>query len=106
MKYFAIIREFRSIRRYIDPDMAFLNLRMEHVDALILDETVASYDVWSKRNAEYRILQENFGEEEYGVAVSKQNEVLLRTLGQVLEQMRADGTIAQISKKWFGEDRT
>lgn len=106
MKNFAISREFRGLRRYIDPDMAFLNLRMGHVDALVLDETVARYHTVLNRNGNYRILKDNFGEEEYGVAVSLQNSELLEKIQRVLDEMATDGTISRLSKKWLGADYT
>ncbi|NLB17994.1 MAG: transporter substrate-binding domain-containing protein, partial [Syntrophomonadaceae bacterium] len=52
----------------------------------------------------YVVLTENFGEEEYGVGVRKSDEAFLAELDKTLDAMKADGTVAQISEKWFGED--
>ena len=43
--------------------------------------------------------------EEYAVGVAKGNEELLNELQTAIDALIADGTAAQISEKWFGEDK-
>ncbi|WP_394217952.1 transporter substrate-binding domain-containing protein [Halobacillus trueperi] len=43
---------------------------------------------------------------EQAVAVAKENEALLEEINAALETLRDDGTLAEISKEYFGEDIT
>ncbi|CDQ18196.1 amino acid ABC transporter substrate-binding protein, PAAT family [Halobacillus karajensis] len=43
---------------------------------------------------------------EQAVAVSKENEALLEEINAALETLREDGTLAEISEEYFGEDIT
>ena len=41
-----------------------------------------------------------------GFGIAKDNQALKDQLDKALESMHEDGTAAEISKKWFGEDIT
>ena len=44
--------------------------------------------------------------EEYGIGFKKGNEELRDKVQGALDEMAADGTMAEISEKWFGRDVT
>ena len=50
------------------------------------------------------ILEENFGEEEYGVGFRKGDEKLASAVDEALDELKADGTASEISMNWFGHD--
>ncbi|WP_346935647.1 transporter substrate-binding domain-containing protein, partial [Clostridium sp.] len=52
----------------------------------------------------YKILNDDFGDESYGVGIRKGDEELLEKLNQAFEDMKKDGTAKKISEKWFGQD--
>lgn len=52
----------------------------------------------------YRLLSEDFGAEEYGIAFKKGNVDLALEVQKQMEAMQQDGTGEEISKQWFGED--
>lgn len=52
----------------------------------------------------YRLLDEDFGAEEYGIAFKKGNVDLALEVQKQLEAMEEDGTAAEISQKWFNDD--
>lgn len=52
----------------------------------------------------YRVLTEDLGAEEYGIAFRKDDVALGLEVQRILDEMIADGTAAEISNKWFGED--
>lgn len=52
----------------------------------------------------YTILEENFGSEQYGIAVRNDEVALGAAIQAALDEMNEDGTAAEISTKWFGED--
>ncbi len=52
----------------------------------------------------YVVLEENLGAEEYGIGFRKNDVALGLEVQKQLDAMVQDGTAAEISKKWFGED--
>lgn len=88
-----------------DYDTGFMELESGAVDAVAMDIVVASYQIES-RGADFTILDESIASEEYGIGFAKGNEALRDTVQATLEEMAADGTMAEISEKWFGEDIT
>ena len=43
---------------------------------------------------------------QFGVAYRKDDTALKEKMQKVLDEMRADGTMAKVSEKWFGKDIT
>lgn len=93
----------KEVRKYADNVKALLDLKIGRVDAVLVDEVVGRYYV-AKKPGDYKILEENFGEEEYAVGVRKGEDEFLKKLNETLKEIKADGTEAEISQKWFGED--
>jgi polar amino acid transport system substrate-binding protein len=50
--------------------------------------------------------KERLGESEQAVAVSKENEPLLEAINEALETLRENGTLAELSEEWIGNDIT
>lgn len=88
-----------------DYNTAFMDLEQGAVDAVAMDVIVAGYQI-KQRNADFKILDDSLSEEEYGVGFKKGNTELRDKVQGALEEMAADGTLAQISDEWFGEDVT
>ena len=42
----------------------------------------------------------------FGIGFAKENQALRDEVQKVLDEMKADGTMAKISEKWFGKDIT
>jgi polar amino acid transport system substrate-binding protein len=82
---------------------ALLDLKSGRIDAVVVDEVVGRYYL-AKHVEDYQVLEENFGSEDFGVGVRQSDKTFLDELQKVLDAMKADGTSAEISKKWFGED--
>ncbi len=96
---------FGTLQVIPDYDTGFMELESGAVDAVAMDIVVASYQIES-RGADFTILDESIASEEYGIGFAKGNEALRDTVQTTLEEMAADGTMAEISEKWFGEDIT
>ena len=96
---------FANLEVIPDYNTGFMNLESGAVDAVAMDIVVAGYQIES-RSADFKILDYEIAAEEYGVGFAKGNEVLRDQVQKVLEEMAEDGTMAEISKKWFGEDIT
>ena len=70
-----------------------------------MDEIVANYRL-EKGDIDMVILEEGIASEQYGVGFKLGNTDLRDLIQSELEKMAADGTMAEISKKWFGKDIT
>jgi len=80
-----------------------MDLSAGRLDALVVDEVVGRYYT-SKKPGEYRVLDENFGTEDYGVGTRKDDTELMAKIEKAMDDMKADGSAATISTKWFGKD--
>ena len=104
-------KTLKSVVQIDDYSKAVLELQNGTIDAIGIDEVVARYYLTTNPNA-YRILQEKDGKdaslatEDYVVGFRKADNALKVKIEGALKEMAADGTIANISKKWFGKDVT
>lgn len=100
-----LLESFGEYIKTADYNTAMMDLEAGAVDAVAMDETVAMYQI-EKRGLKFSILEETLAEEMYGVGFRLGNEELRDTVQKVLEEMAADGTLSEISVKWFGKDVT
>jgi polar amino acid transport system substrate-binding protein len=98
-----ISSQVAELSEYPENVSALTDLGIGRIDAVIVDSIVAKYYITSE-NAEYKILDESLAPEQYGVAVKKGNTELLDQIQEALDAMNEDGTAAEISTNWFGED--
>lgn len=96
---------FGQLVTVADYNTAFMDLQSGSVDAIAMDDVVASYQI-EQRQADFVVLEETLAAEEYGIGFKKGNEALRDQVQGALEEMAADGTLAEISEKWFGKDIT
>lgn len=94
-------KSMKSISKYSNNTEALMELENGRVDAVVIDEVVGRYYI-SKKPGIYKVLEDNFGEEDYGVGVRKEDKEFLAKLEAALDSMKADGTADEIAKKWFG----
>lgn len=83
---------------------AFNDLESGRSDALVVDEVLARYYMKQKGQEKYKVLDEDFGDEEYAVGLRKDDTELLKKLDAALDEMKADGTYDEIYSKWFSEN--
>ncbi len=96
-------KSFKELKKFGDNVAALMDLTTGRLDAVVLDEIVGRYYV-AKKPGDYVILDDNFGTEEYGVGVRKDDAELLGKLQQAMDEMKKDGAAARISTQWFGKD--
>ena len=99
----ATAKSIKEIKKFGDNVTALMDLSAGRLDALVVDEIVGRYYT-GKKPGEYRVLEENFGTEDYGVGTRKDDTELAAKLDKALDDMKADGTAAKISTNWFGKD--
>ena len=94
-----------------DYSKAVMEIQNGTIDAIAIDEVVARYYLQNNPGA-YTILQDENGddaslaEENYVIGFRKGDDALKEKVEGALKEMSADGTLAEISNKWFGEDVT
>ncbi|KAJ49126.1 polar amino acid transport system substrate-binding protein [Clostridium tetanomorphum] len=98
-----IMKTFKQIKKYGNYAEALMDLKIGRVDAVVIDEIVGRY-YGNKKGGSYKFLQDNFGQQAMGVGVRKADVSFRQELDKILDQMKADGTTAKLSEKWFGKD--
>ena len=102
-KEYAVFASFKEFKTFGDNVTALMDLATGRLDAVVVDEVVGRYYV-AKKPADYAIIEENFGTEDYGVGVRKDDTDLNARLDKALDEMKKDGSAATIATKWFGKD--
>lgn len=100
-----LIATFKELLTTADYNTAFMDLEQGAVDAIAMDVIVAGYQI-QQRNADFKILDDSLSEEEYGVGFKKGNTELRDKVQSTLEEMAEDGTLQEVSEKWFSKDVT
>ena len=84
--------------------MAFQDLKIGGVDAVLVDEAVGRYYLTTS-GEDCKVLDEVLDDsDKYGVGLRKGEEALKNAIDDALVKLEQDGTLAEISEKWFGED--
>jgi polar amino acid transport system substrate-binding protein len=99
----ATAKSIKELKKFGDNVTALMDLSAGRLDALVVDEVVGRYYT-AKKPGEYRVLDDNFGTEDYGVGTRKDDTELMASLQKAMDDMKADGSAAAISSKWFGKD--
>ena len=94
---------FKEFKTFGDNVTALMDLSTGRLDAVVVDEVVGRYYV-AKKPDQYAVLDDNFGTEEYGVGVRKDDAELLGKLDKALGEMKADGAAVKIAEQWFGKN--
>ncbi|EJL44283.1 glutamine ABC transporter substrate-binding protein [Brevibacillus agri] len=80
---------------------AFTALKAGQGDALTTDNALL-YGM-AKQDPNYRVTEETFTEEPYGIAINKGDAEFVKTVNDVLKEMKENGEYDKIYEKWIGE---
>ena len=98
--------QFAEVKKYGDYIDAFMDLENGRIDAVVTDELIGTYYM-QKHADSFKETDIVVGEPtDFGIAFAKDNQALRDEVQKVMNEMKADGTIAKISEKWFGKDIT
>ena len=82
----------------------FSDLDNGRVEGIVVDELLATYFLEQNGTADqYRILEENFGEEDYAVGFRKTDEAFVEEFNAVLAEIIEDDTFTEIKSQWFSD---
>lgn len=93
------------VKTYDDDPTKYQDLRVGRIDAILVDR-LAAFDLINKTKESLALAGETFSRQEAGIAVRKGEPELLKALDDALDKLRADGTLAKLSKQWFNADVT
>jgi polar amino acid transport system substrate-binding protein len=93
----------KQVVEFKDNLTALMDLEAKGVDAVVLDLIVANDNIKRSGKA-FAVLPESLAPENYGVGFRKNDLALRDAVQAALEAMAKDGSIAAITKKWFGSD--
>lgn len=96
--------ELKGVSEFTDNVLALTDLKSGRLDGVVIDEVVARYYI-AKEPETYKLMDESLAPEQYGIGIKKGNEDLLTELQKALDALSSDGTAAEISTKWFGENK-
>ena len=99
----AVFKSFKELKTFGDNVTALMDLTTGRLEAVVVDEVVGRYYV-AKKPDQYAVLADNFGTEEYGVGVRKDDTELHGKLDKALADMKQDGSAAKIAEQWFGKN--
>lgn len=102
-------KDFKDSLKQVNPfgdySTALMDLETGNSDAVLMDSIVADYMITSA-GKDYKVLDETLLEDKYAVGFRKGDEALCKAVEDALKELKADGTVAEISAKWFGADIT
>ena len=92
--------------RINDGDIVFIHkqpvVENGEIAAVIIDNEPAK--VFVSENEDLEILDTAYAEEQYAIAVSKENEELLKGINEALAKLSADGTVQKIIDKYISAE--
>lgn len=89
-----------TVKTYDDIGLAFQDLMNGQIDAVIADNPLALGYV-GQNPGKLKTVGEVFTDEFYGIAVCKTNTELLAKINKALAQVKAEGLIEELTKKWI-----
>ncbi|HVI41513.1 MAG TPA: amino acid ABC transporter substrate-binding protein [Anaerovoracaceae bacterium] len=92
-----------DIPEYDDYLMALLDLGTSRLDAVAIDKILIGYTM-AQEPGKYRVLDESLSDEYYGIGCPKGAVALREAIDKALDELYADGSIEELSTKWFGEN--
>lgn len=86
-------------------DKVFRDLEAGRIDAIVGDETLVKYYISKKGEEKYKILDDNFGSEDYVVAFRKDDIELRDNVNNTINEIKEDKSFDDIYNKWFGQSK-
>lgn len=100
VEVFESLKEVRKFENNVD---ALLDLKVGRVEAVIVDSVVGRYYM-ALHPEDYFVLEDSFKDEFYGIGMRKEDKTFVKAINEALKEMGKDGSAAEISNKWFGDN--
>jgi cystine transport system substrate-binding protein len=93
------------VKTYDDDPTKYQDLRVGRIDAILVDR-LAALELVAKTKDKLAVSGEPFSRQESGIALRKGEPELLDAINKAIDKLRADGTLAKLSDKYFKADVT
>jgi cystine transport system substrate-binding protein len=93
------------VKTYDDDPTKFQDLMAGRTDAILVDR-LAALEMVKKTNNKLAASGTAFSRQEAGIAIRKGEPELVAAINTAIDKLRADGTLAKLSQKYFGSDVT
>lgn len=90
-----------NVKQYNNGPLAVTALKKDQVDCVVIDQQPAKAYVASESGL--KILDTAYADEDYAIAVAKENNELLTKINNALSELKAAGKIDEIVKKYIKE---
>lgn len=94
-----------EIKTYDDDPTKYQDLRAGRLDAILIDR-LAAFDLVKKTEGTLAVAGDPFARQEAGIPIRKGNPEFVQAVNKAIETLRSNGTLAQLSQKWFNADVT
>lgn len=95
---------FQEVALFETNNDCLMDLEAGRSNAVVADEVLIRYYISQKGEEKYKILDEDFGQEEYGIGARKDDQALIDAVNGAISTLKENGKAAEISTKWFGSD--
>lgn len=94
-----------NISRFKENTQVLMEIDSGRADAAVIDEIFVRYYL-AKENMldKFKVLDESFAEEDYGVGGRLEDKSFIDALNAAINECIEDGTASEYAVKWFGED--
>ena len=96
----ALADTFGKLQEFADYNTAFAELEAGSVDAIAMDIGVAQYQIDSRNNGSFIILDEHLNSEQYGIGFALNNTDLRDTVNKDLHTLKENGTFDELAEKY------
>lgn len=100
---YAALKGYKNVKKYIKISDGLLDLKAGRVDAVVTDNVVGAYYMLADKES-YQMLDAIEEALPVGIAIPKNSPLLKAEVDKYLDEMVKDGTMSQLSQKWFGKD--
>ncbi|GAA0178630.1 ABC transporter substrate-binding protein [Clostridium sediminicola] len=95
----------KELKKYSKITEAIMDLKNERVDAVIMDAQVGGYYLAKDTDSDvFKVLDEMVNEEPMGIGLRQEDKELTESINKAIAELKEDGTLSNLSQKWFGYD--
>ncbi len=103
--YYAEEIEGATVTQFNSAPESYLELKAGGCIAAINDKPVNDYYLATTQSSGIISLPGTLSAENYGIAINKNNEEMLKLINEGFAKIKADGTYDKLYQKWFGADK-
>lgn len=102
----ALGDSFAKLTEFGDYNTAFVELQAGSIDAIAMDIGVAKYQIETRGNGDFIILDEHLNAEQYGIGFKLGNKELRDEVNDALHELKKNGKFDELAEKYGLSDMT